>query len=67
MHERTYRKVTRLETEYFRLLVGQYPELHGTYDALPNQDDRGGQTYTVHLSGQRTDKLMQKVLDAANG
>lgn len=68
MYEKTYSGVSLIEINYFRLLVAQYPELSGTYDATIEPDAPGkGDTYTVAVSGQRTYDLMQRVFSDANG
>jgi hypothetical protein len=56
-----------LELCYFKLLCQTDVRCHGTYDALLEDVPGKGPTYTVHLSGRETDKMMQKVADAANG
>jgi hypothetical protein len=68
MYDRTYRGVSLIATNYFKLLCG-LENLHGTYDAI--QDDPEGLkqsriTYTISLSSRQTYDLMQKVLREAN-
>jgi hypothetical protein len=68
MYEKTYRGVSLLITNYFRLRIAQQPELHGTYDILPEDDKPGkGETYTIALSGEKTYTVMQRIFAEANG
>jgi hypothetical protein len=67
MYERTYRGVSLLATNYFKLLCG-IRGLHGTYDATLEPDAPGkGDTYTIALSGRETYDVMQKVFGDQNG
>ena len=67
MYEKVYRGMSLLAVSYFKALVRE-AGLHDTYDALSETEVPGkGQTFTVYLSGRETDKLMQKVCEAANG
>lgn len=69
MFERTYKGVSLLATNYFKLLCA-HAGITGTFDAIPedleSDDSYRGQTYTISLSGLETYKLMQKVFEEQN-
>jgi hypothetical protein len=67
MYEKTYTGVSRLATNYFKLLCVMH-DMQGTYNTMPEKEVPGmGQTYSISLSGHRTYHLMQKVFDDQNG
>lgn len=69
MYERTYKGVSLLQTNYFRLLC-RVNGIEGTFDCTSEDPDGTHQpceTYTIALSGRETYDVMQKVFSDANG
>lgn len=66
-YERTYKGVSLLCTNYFKLLC-RVNGLKSGWEATLEDDAPGkGDTYTVSVYGRETYNVMQKVFNDANG
>lgn len=66
--KKTYRGISLLAANYFRLLCAQQSELRGTYDMVREADKPGeGITYTIIIWDRQTYNVMQRVFDDQNG
>jgi hypothetical protein len=66
MYNKTYRGVSRLATNYFKLLCG-VQNLHDGYVVEEEEDMPGkGSTYSITTRCKETYKILQKVFEVAN-